>query len=335
MQQGAPSLISTDLDFEADGLQTGALRLPYSHDRSAYGHIPIPIMVAKNGAGPTVLLTGANHGDEYEGPIALMHLMRSIEVTRVRGRIIIIPALNYPAYLDARRTSPIDKVNLNRAFPGQRNGTPTEIIAHYLETVLLPLADYAFDFHAGGSTLDYLPTLFVDRPADAAAAEKTDRLIAAFNPPRALYMDMLGEDRTLGASAARNGAFFLTGEFGGGAVLDLDGLSVVEEGLAGFLDAVGVLPRSTPAPAPRQTRRMEMQGAAHYVFAPCNGIFEARFRLGDEVRKGQIAGYIHDPQAPWREPAAVEFRGGGLALCIRTLPLVQAGDCLGHLASDL
>lgn len=331
----APSLITTDLDFEADGLQTGALRLPYSHDRSAYGHIPIPIMVVKNGQGPTVLLTGANHGDEYEGPIGLMHLMRSIDVERVQGRIIIIPALNYPAYLDARRTSPIDKVNLNRAFPGVRNGTPTEIIAHYMETVLLPLADYAFDFHAGGSTLDYIPTLFVDRPADAAAAEKTDRLVAAFNPPRALYMDMLGEDRTIGSAAARNGAFFLTGEFGGGAVLNLEGLSVVEEGLKGFLNAIGVLPRAAPAPAKGKTRRMEMLGAAHYIFAPCNGIFEARFRLGDEVKKGEIAGYIHDPQMPWREPLPVEFKGSGLAICIRTLPLVQAGDCLGHLASDL
>jgi len=331
----APSLITTDLDFEADGIQTGALRLPYSHDRSAYGHIPIPAMVAKNGDGPTVLLTGANHGDEYEGPMALMHLMRGLDVQRVRGRVIIIPALNYPAYLDARRTSPIDKVNLNRAFPGKRSGTPTEMIAHYLETVLLPLADYVFDFHAGGSTLDYLPTLFVERPADAGMSETTDRLIAAFNPPRALYMDMLGEDRTLGAAALRNGAFFLTGEFGGGAVLNLEGLAVVEEGLAGFLDAIGVLPRGGPAPARRPTRRMEMKGAAHYIFAPCAGMFEPRFRLGDEVKAGQIAGHIHDPQMPWREPLPIAFKGDGLALCIRTLPLVQAGDCLGHLASDL
>lgn len=70
------SLITATVDFARDGLQTGVLRLPHSHDRSAYGHVPIPIMVAKRGQGPTLLLTGANHGDEYEGPVALMHLMR-------------------------------------------------------------------------------------------------------------------------------------------------------------------------------------------------------------------------------------------------------------------
>ena len=36
----------------------------------------IPITVAKNGKGPTALLTGANHGEEYEGPVALMDLAR-------------------------------------------------------------------------------------------------------------------------------------------------------------------------------------------------------------------------------------------------------------------
>ncbi|HEY6194272.1 MAG TPA: succinylglutamate desuccinylase, partial [Candidatus Eisenbacteria bacterium] len=50
--QNAGTLITTDIDFARDGIQTGTLRLPYSHDRSAYGHIPIPLMVAKRGDGP-------------------------------------------------------------------------------------------------------------------------------------------------------------------------------------------------------------------------------------------------------------------------------------------
>jgi hypothetical protein len=82
MQTTPDSLITTDIDFERDGLQTGTLRLPYSHNRSAYGHIPIPLLVAKRGTGPTVLLSGANHGDEYEGPLALMALMRDLPLDR-------------------------------------------------------------------------------------------------------------------------------------------------------------------------------------------------------------------------------------------------------------
>jgi len=82
-------------------------------------------------------------------------------------------------------------------------------------------------------------------------------------------------------------------------------------------------------------RRLIVKGAEHYVFAPCNGIFEPKFALGDEVKTGQIAGHVHDPIMPWKEPTEVRFNGSGLALCVRTFALVEAGDCLGHLASDV
>jgi hypothetical protein len=210
------SMITPTVDFDREGLNFGALRVPHSYDRSAYGHIPIPVAVAKRGSGPTVLLTGANHGDEYEGPIGLLKLIRGLDLSRLNGRLIVVPALNYPAFLAARRVSPIDQINLNRTFPGRRNGTVTEMIAHYVETVLLRMADYAIDFHSGGGSLNYLPTLLAPRSDDPAQHEKLDRLVAAFAAPRVLFIDggraMSGEDRVIGAAAARNGVFFLTGE---------------------------------------------------------------------------------------------------------------------------
>ena len=66
--QKATSRISTDIDFNRDGKQTGFLRLPHSVHRSAYGWIPIPVACLRNGKGPRVLLMAGNHGDEYEGP---------------------------------------------------------------------------------------------------------------------------------------------------------------------------------------------------------------------------------------------------------------------------
>src|SRR6478735_1011961 len=124
------SLIAMDVDLEAAGVQRGYLRLPYSQDTSAYGHIPIPIVVARNGEGPTVLLTGGVHGDEYEGPIALARLICDLTLKAIRGRIIVVPSLNLPALLAGKRLSPIDGINLNRCFPGDRNGSPTNLIAH-------------------------------------------------------------------------------------------------------------------------------------------------------------------------------------------------------------
>jgi predicted deacylase len=148
-------------------------------------------------------------------------------------------------------------------------------------------------------------------------------------------MNMLGEDRVISAAARRSGAVFFTGEFGGGASVNPEGLAMAKAGIAGVLDTLGVLPRSGPAPAPKQVRRLVVKGPEHYVFAPCNGIFEPKFKLGDEVKAGQIAGHVHDPIMPWKDPVEVAFKGSGLVLCVRTFALVEAGDCLGHLASDV
>ena len=58
----------------------------------------IPVCVVRNGSGPTALLTGANHGDEYEGPVALQNLALNLDPREINGRVIIVPAFNYPAF---------------------------------------------------------------------------------------------------------------------------------------------------------------------------------------------------------------------------------------------
>ncbi len=89
----------------------------------------LPITVVRNGAGPTALLTGGNHGDEYEGITALIKLAGRLRSEDIKGRVIIVPMMNHPAALNGTRTSPIDKGNLNRAFPGSPTGTLTQPIA--------------------------------------------------------------------------------------------------------------------------------------------------------------------------------------------------------------
>src|SRR5882757_2685590 len=150
-----PSPVTSTVDFAGNGVQHGHLRLPYSRDDSAWGSVMIPITVIKRGDGPTALLTGANHGDEYEGPVALFDLARALTAEEVSGCVIIVPAMNYPAFCAGTRTSPIDKGNLNRSFPGRPDGTVTEKIADYFQRELLPRADIVLDFHSGGKTLDF------------------------------------------------------------------------------------------------------------------------------------------------------------------------------------
>ena len=151
------SPITPTIPLDGPGKHHGFLRLPHSRNDSAWGSVMIPITVIAHGDGPTALLTGGNHGDEYEGPVALQQLASELQPHEISGRVIIAPFLNYPAFRAGTRVSPIDQVNMNRCFPGRADGTVTQKIAHYFDSVLLPMADIVLDYHSGGKTLDFLP----------------------------------------------------------------------------------------------------------------------------------------------------------------------------------
>ena len=118
------SPIIATVNYDRDGVQHGFLKLPHSHDGSAWGHVMTPITVVRNGEGPTALLTGGNHGDEYEGITALLKLANGLQAEQITGRVIIIPMLNHPAVLNGTRTSPLDGGNLAKNAGGSHPGMP-------------------------------------------------------------------------------------------------------------------------------------------------------------------------------------------------------------------
>lgn len=99
------STVHTSVDFEKNGKQTGFFNIPHSPHDDAWGATRIPISVIKNGTGPTAMLMGGNHGDEYEGPIVLGELIRELDPGTISERLIILPALNLPAVLAGKRTA--------------------------------------------------------------------------------------------------------------------------------------------------------------------------------------------------------------------------------------
>ena len=160
------SVVTPTIDLSADGRQVGDLRVKWSDNAVPLGYHPVPVISLKRGKGPVVLMFGGTHGDEFEGPAALMRLVADLDVGNITGQIIIVPALNAPALQDASRVSPIDGVNLNRAFPGNPQGGITEQIAYYVETQLLPMADAAIDLHSGGKASVFAPCSLPTRTTD-------------------------------------------------------------------------------------------------------------------------------------------------------------------------
>ena len=328
--------IWTTLDFGRDGKQSDCLRLPISTDISAYGWIPVPLVCIKNGEGPTALLIAGSHGDEYEGQIALLELARSICPSQIRGRIIILPSLNLPAVRAGRRVSPLDEGNLNRLYPGNPTGSPTQMIADYVTTVLLPMADVVVDLHSGGRSLEYVCCSLIRPSKDTRRQRTMLDLMSAFGAPISYVSDGQGGGgaTTLSAAAEEIGVPVLTTELGGGSTLSENGKRIANEGVRRLLRAVGIREDDVVAP-PQVTRMMEVPGRDYFVYADVDGLFEPLVQLGEEVRAGQSAGLIHSFEHPTAEPNSVTFRTSGMVACRRFPTLTVRGDCLFGLMRDL
>ncbi len=326
------SPIASEINFDVDGKQSGYLRLPHSVHRSAYGWIPIPIVQIKNGDGPTILLMAGNHGDEYEGQVAVTRLARELTPEMINGRVVLLPMANYPAAKAGHRTSPIDDGNLNRSFPGDPAGSVTQIIAHYIETVLMNMADYAIDLHSGGSSLHYVPTVLFGDRQDEKETREVVRMMRAFGAPYALHFRRSSEIVS-SAAARRQNTIALTVEMGGSGTITPSALMVTQEGIERVMAEFGIL-RKTNLGKPGETRVLRLTSQGNYVYARHEGLFEPAAEIGEDVQQDQVAGWIHHPETPWDPPEEVLFPMAGTLLCKRIPGRVEPGDCLYQLGQD-
>jgi N2-acetyl-L-2,4-diaminobutanoate deacetylase len=320
------STIHTAIDYERLGRQVGHLFLPQSPHEDAWGAIPIPIAVIRNGSGPTVLITGGNHGDEYEGPIAIAKLIRELDPGAIQGRLILLPSLNLPAAQAGRRTSPLDGKNFNRCFPGNPEGTATEQIVFYLSDVLFPLADTFMDLHSGGSSLQILPSAIIEPAPEPAQMRCIVAAVRAFDAPWTVALDNLGDPRTSTASAVRAGLTVVGTELTGGGGVSREGLAVCERGVRNILRHLGVLAGDTPSGPSKPV--FEIPGPAGYVYAPADGVFEAWHELGDRVEAGEPAGAIHFLDDPARPPELARFACSGTLFARRAFGRAVRGNCV-------
>ena len=318
--------ISATVDFDKDGIQHGHLVLPYSHDESAWGSIMIPVCVVKNGSGPTVLMTGANHGDEYEGPVALFDLARTIDPNQVSGRVIIVPAMNYPAFKVGRRTSPLDGGNMNRSFPGTADGGPTAKIAHYFMSALLPLADVVVDLHSGGRTLDFLPFAAAHILPNQAQEKACVDAMMAFRAPYAVMLLELDAVSTYDTAAESLGKTFVTTELRGGGTSTAASVEIAKRGLINLLRHHDVLPGEVEGP---ESQLLDMPDGRCYTRADASGLVEWMKNLGDEVKEGDVLARVHDITRTGTDPVDHFAQVDGLFLGRHFQGCVQFGDTLG------
>jgi predicted deacylase len=302
--------------------------------------------VIKNGRGPTALLCGGNHGDEYEGQVTLMKLAGELQPDQVQGRIIMLPMLNRPAAQAGTRLSPLDGRNMNRAFPGQRNDTLTGMIAHYVSQALLPLADIVIDIHSGGRTLQFLPSVNMHNVANRQQFDEMVRAAKAWGAPYIfIYEDIAGEG-LLPSYAESLGKITLGTELGSAPQFGAAMLRLAEQGVKNVLRLYQILQGDpTPpgpegpsgcarprAPAPQVVAAPER---ADYIMAPVSGLFEPLLEMGDAVAAGQLIGQIYNMELPFAKPTPIHAQTSGILFGRAGFPLVQQGACIATIVRPI
>ncbi len=326
--------VSATVDFEKNGVQHGFLQLPYSRNDSAWGSIMIPITVVKNGDGPCALFTGANHGEEYEGPIALNDLANRLQADNIIGRVIIIPAMNYPAYLAATRVSPIDNLNMNRIFPGQAKGTVTQQIADYFSAVLLPMADYVLDIHSGGKTLEFLPFAAYHELEDKQQQVRCEAATRAFGAPYHLSLIEIDAAGMYDTQAEAMGKIFVSTELGGGGTSSTRTVAVAKRGVHNLLVHAGILQKET-IESPDTAIKLDMQQDGAYVFSQHNGLLEPCLDLGDTVKTGDLLARVFSTERSGDEPIEYRAKSDGIIMGRHFPSLVKIGDFMNVIARKI
>lgn len=318
--------LTPSFDLRQPGKTHGYLSLIHSDHRHAHSIIPVPITSINGGAGPTVLITAGVHGDEYAGIVAVRQVMAELSPSQLTGRVLLMPQLNAPACRASSRVSPLDGLNLNRAFPGEAAGSPTQQIAHYVENTLLDQVDFALDLHTGGTTARYVPSTFIYGTDNALLPQKI-AAARAFGLDRTLVVFPSQDAVSLSGACDRRNVPAIATEISGGAVLEPAAIASARAGVYRLLAHWGVLKEPVVSPAMSDTTFIHLAfGPESAVVAPFDGMIAPTVELGQAVSKGDLAARLYRMVDPSQGPAELRFERDCVVATMIARADIRRGD---------
>jgi N-alpha-acetyl-L-2,4-diaminobutyrate deacetylase len=332
------SRIRNPLDFGKMGRQAGYLQLPPDPSTGSAGE-RVPIVSVANGSGPTVLISAGNHGDEYEGQIAALRLIRELDPAQVSGRIIVVPIISTQASRANSRFWP-SGANFNRSFPGSPDGPVIEQLAHFFSTVLFPVADVVIDIHSAGRNGWIVPCSHMCVPKDPVQRKAMLEAMEMWNSDFHFFYTSAGN--YLPNEAERQGKIVVTTELGGGTRIPVAVQELAWNGLRNVLRHFGVLEGKVitraslglPPPILVDCRFDDgntgavVSGLMDFIKAPVSGLLEVLVEPGSPVDKGQPVGRIWSHLDPSRPPVDITSPFPGHLMGMKTLPPIEEGQSL-------
>lgn len=272
--------------------------------------------------GPTLLVMGAVHGNEHEGPVAIARLLGSLDLSVMAGDVIALPVTNPPAFVANTRESPIDGCNLARIFPGSETGSPSEQLAWLLTHEVIAAADALIDLHSAG--LSYEMALLAGYPHLGDEHGRLSRQMAlAFGAPVLWEHPVIASGRTL-STATDMGIPCIYTESAGGGGAPPEVVQCYVEGVQRVMVALGIMPGEVE---PRHQQFWRGDGNVDVAIeAGYDGLFHSFVRVGDGVTKGDLLGEVLDYDGRVLEQLIA--RQAGIVALTRRTPRVSVGDGL-------
>lgn len=308
--------------------------------RHGTGPGDLPISIRRHGDGPTVLLVGGTHGDEYEGQIVVAEMVRRLDGLDMHGTLICLPRHNPGACIAGRRTDPEDAhQDINRVYgTGSATGR-AKVISDFVSGAILPHVDWVIDLHSGGASHEFV----VSGNVQAAIGSDEDLAmrpyLEAFGAPFSLVFD--GSDHsmphsgTLEHQAKTLGARAISSELGGGGRVSPASITAARDGLMRLLGAIGLLAGNSLPPPPGPL--LKMSAERHTVTCGIAGVIEPVAQLGDAVTKGQTVARLHpdDLSAPVDLTAQCTGVFACLAATGRSDADMEGGNVIGYVCETI
>lgn len=323
----------SQIDFEKPGKHHYQAAF---HLDSSWGYSLVPLTVINglkhtDAQTPGVAIFGGTHGNEWEGQVAVKRLCHDLNPEEMSGRVILVPQLSESACVANTRISPLDGVNMNRAFPGNPRGSISYRIANFVKTKIFPQVRVVIDLHSGGNEGGFaLCTSFHPIP-DAAQREEMHRVAALFDTPFIMIYTSEMASGLLPEEAEKEGKIAIGGEFGFGESVDVKGTRHAYEGSKNVLRHYGMLAGDVvKIDANRLTapRLVEAAGLQDYIPAPRTAIWEPLVELGSDVQEGDLIGRLHDFADHSSAPLSVHAHRTGVLLMMHFPAHVDKGVTL-------
>lgn len=275
--------------------------------------IPVIVSHAKK-KGPVLLLLAGIHGDEINGVETIRRVVRKGWHKPSQGTIICIPVYNIFGFLNSSREFP-DGRDLNRMFPGTKNGSLASQFAHIFMKEIAPLTDVILDFHTGASQRNNFPQTRCDFK-NTTSRELCDIFAAPFT------INASSLPKSIRSEVSKRGKEYVIFEGGKANRIDNFVVETAMQGVQRIMTHLGVRYFEVEPP---EYEKCTIE-KSKWIRASSSGMLNVKIENGQYVDKGTILAKIADPYGKFERSVKAPF--DGMIFNVNEIPLVNKGDAL-------